>query len=190
MNCVRKKSKYLLLGFLLSFVGYHAQSKDRVPVGSRSGDRFSWNEHRKISWSDFKGPVSSVSDESAAATCCSIGFTLGNNETGHPEVTVYNTFYINKSWVKEDAKIESILEHEQGHFDLCELYTRKLRSQIETVDLSSQNVKQELMKIYAAVSDEYETCQQAYERETAHGTNIAEQQKWQVQISNELGDFQ
>jgi len=46
------------------------------------------------------------------------------------------------------------------------------------------------MKIYAAVSDEYETCQQAYERETAHGTNIAEQQKWQVQISNELGDFQ
>ncbi len=184
---VRRKSRHFLIGFLACFFSIHAKSNEKVPDETHAVDHFSWNEHRMLSWSDFRGPVSALNEESAAATCCSIGFKLDNDASGRPEVSVYNTFYIGKSWVKDDARIESILAHEQGHFDLCELFTRKLRSRISTVDLSSQNVKQELMNIYSAVSDEYETFQQSYERETTHGTNIPEQRRWQELISKELG---
>jgi two-component sensor histidine kinase len=90
---------------------------------------FQWKDHKRLSWADFKGPVNALSDESAAATHCGIGFRVNNaGVSGKPEVVVYNAFYINKSWVRPDAKIAEILDHEQGHFDLCEIYTRRLRA--------------------------------------------------------------
>ncbi len=186
---VRRKSGHFFFGFLACFFSFHAKSKDLTNNTSQSVDKFSWKEHRTLSWADFKGPVNIQSDESAAATCCSIGFKLDNSAGGQPGITVYNTFYIDRSWVKDDAKIESILVHEQGHFDLCELYTRALRSRMDTIDLSSANLKEVLVKIYADLSEEYETRQQAYEQETSHGTNLSEQHRWQDMISRELGLF-
>lgn len=185
----RRRTRFLFIGFLTCFSGLQAKGKDPIPNEQHARNSFSWMEHRTLSWNDFKGNVDTQSNESAAATCCSIGFRVENNAAGHPEVSVYNNFYIDRSWVKDDARIESILAHEQGHFDLCELYTRKLRSSLNTIDLNSPDVKQELMKIYAAVSDEYEARQQAYEQETAHGTVIPEQKKWQNMISSELGQL-
>lgn len=187
---VRRKSKHFFVGFIACFFSFQSKGEHHNKNEQPAGSRFSWNEHRKLSWNDFKGPVAALSNESAAATCCSIGFRLDSTATGNPQVSVYNTFYIDKSWVKEDAKIQSILTHEQGHFDLCELYTRKLRLQVNAVDLRSQNAKQTLMNVYAALSAEYETHQQTYEHETAHGTNIAAQQKWEEMISDELNELE
>lgn len=148
---------------------------------------FQWHEHRKLSWEDFRGPVSAVTDESAAATHCGIGFRMSMDTLlKKPVVTVYNTFYTNKSWVKRDARLPEILDHEQGHFDLCEIYTRKLRSRISIYNFSATDIRPELMRIYDEVSNEYEARQQAYEQQTAHGTITSKQKKWQEMISYEL----
>ena len=88
--------------------------------------------------------------------------------------------------MRSDARVQSILDHEQGHFDLCEIYTRKLKYRVSNFDLGTPGVKQVLMDIYSEVSREYETRQQAYEVETNHGTNIAQQKRWQEMIANEL----
>ncbi len=32
-----------------------------------------------------------------------------------------------RSWVKNEAKLDYVLRHEQGHFDIFEVYTRKIR---------------------------------------------------------------
>ncbi len=148
---------------------------------------FQWKDHKALTWEDFKGPVNAASDESAAATHCGIGFRVNNiGASGKPEVVVYNSFYINKSWVRPDAKIPAILEHEQGHFDLCEIYTRKLRSLLFNFRFDIAEVKPALMNIFTEVNDLYERRQQAYESETSHGTNLAQQKKWQDIISKEL----
>ncbi len=149
--------------------------------------KFQWSEHNKLSWDDFRGPVDAIVDECAAATHCGIGFSTTNTCPGaKPTIKVYNNFYINKSWVRADAKMPQILEHEQGHFDLCEIYTRKLRERMNGFDTNTANMKQALMNIYNEISEEYEARQQAYERETTHGTNIPEQKKWVDIISHEL----
>jgi hypothetical protein len=150
-------------------------------------DEFQWKEHQKLSWEDFRGSVNAVSDESAAATHCGIGFKVNSSDTKrNPEITVYNTFYKNKSWVRSDAKIASILVHEQGHFDLCEIYTRRLRAMMNNFDFHVPDVKGNLMAIFSKINDEYELRQQAYEAETIHGTNEEQQKKWLQIISNEL----
>lgn len=183
MNNVRMVCAYAIAGLLLAF---SAAAKDNVGIKSVS-TQFQWHEHDKLSWDDFKGPVTASNDESAAATCCAIGFkTTAPVNGGKPGLEVYNTFYVTKSWVRPDAQMQSILDHEQGHFDLCELYTRMLRQRMAGVDLAKPGVKQELMQVYADVSKEYESRQQAYEQETAHGTIITEQKRWQANIAAEL----
>lgn len=146
---------------------------------------FQWKNHSRLSWDDFQGPVNAASDEAAAATHCGIGFRT-NTLSGKPEVIVYNTFYVKKSWVRPDARMSSILEHEQGHFDLCELYTRKMEKAMQRVNLGAKNFKETLLRIYDEISNEYENRQQAYERETSHGTNFPRQKKWTNTISREL----
>lgn len=184
---MRRKSTHFFLGFLAFAFSFQARGRDRVEPPADMASRFSWSERRVLSWEDFRGPVDTVSHESAAATCCSIAFSLSQSAAGQPVLSVYNTFYVGRSWVKEDARIASILAHEQGHFDLCELFTRKLRERLDLVDLSAANAKEQLLGIYTTVNDEYENCQQAYEHETAHGTKIAAQSRWRQKMDRELG---
>lgn len=151
---------------------------------------FQWKEHNVLSWEDFKGPVRANNEESAAATHCGIGFKLSASKEGtQPQIIVYNNFYINKSWVKPDAMMPEILCHEQGHFDLCEIYTRKLNNKMNSFSASAvadKNIHQALMSLYLEVKNEYEDRQQQYEEQTLHGTIKGQQKKWQKMIATEL----
>ena len=99
--------------------------------GVATPTEFQWNEHSKLSWEDFRGGISTMDDEAAAATHCGIGFKTNTRTSGDkPEIIVYNTFYVNKSWVRADAKLPEILLHEQGHCMYsseysCDLYALK-----------------------------------------------------------------
>lgn len=202
LNCaVRSRAYALCIGLFLCSPFYAATAKEgresgaaatnsgtTVSASSSAVTEFQWKDHNKLSWEDFRGPVNAQTDEAAAATHCSIGFkTNMNNASGKPEVIVYNKFYINKSWVRSDAKIPDILRHEQGHFDLCELYTRKLKQRMDEFNFSaSVNLKQDLYNIYNEISLEYEKRQQAYEQETSHGTNLSVQRNWTNAIAGEL----
>ena len=147
---------------------------------------FQWSDHRQLSWDDFRGPVSAVTDASAAATNCGLGFRTQTDTSGNLSVVVYNKFYASKSWVKPDAHIASILVHEQGHFDLCELYTRKLRQQMALVDMGSDDLEKQLIETYNAVNAEHEAAQQRYEAETIHGTNEVSQAHWTNYLTTQL----
>ncbi len=166
--------------------GATVKAAEAVAVTSTAAE-FQWNEHSRLSWDDFKGNVQPETERSAAATHCGIGFrTKTDCPGGKPKVVVYNTFYTSKSWVRPDAKMPEILVHEQGHFDLCEIYTRKLRARMELFDFSAADVRTALMNIYDEVSREYENRQQAYEQETVHGTNFTQQKRWSEMMSAQL----
>jgi hypothetical protein len=47
------------------------------------------------------------------------------------DVRVEVEFYPNSSWVKPGRKSTELLKHEQGHFDLTELYARKAEKQYD-----------------------------------------------------------
>ena len=199
MICAIEKCVYaILLGLFIGSPNIAVYGKVRtLPDAGKDTlkadyqDQFQWAEHSKLSWDDFKGAVNAANDASAAATYCGIGIKTNNcTREGKPEIVIYNTFYTKKSWVREDARIASILEHEQGHFDLCEIYTRKLRQRVCNLDLNMPNAKQALIDLYTEVSNEYENRQRAYEQETVHGTDIMQQKKWLEMISNELYNVQ
>jgi hypothetical protein len=161
-------------------------SESKSPLGT---NEISWQKDRKLSWDDFRGPVPvDAEEQTAAATFCGIGFETNTITAKNPNVKirVYNTFYTGNSWVRPEEKNDAVLTHEQGHFDLCELYTRKLRAEMSNIKVDVNTLRPVLKSIYDQVQAEYRRRQEAYETETAHGVNYDEQSKWQKILEREL----
>jgi len=175
----------LLATFLPALAIAHSGANNRAAAPDAS---FSWSADRKLCWQDFKGTAPANQMEHVAAiTACGMGY-FTNSVMAHerPVVTVYNSFYLQDSWVRHDDADDRVLNHEQGHFDLCEVYTRILRREIANANITGANMKRELERIYTSVNREYEARQQAYEAETGHGTIAAAQQQWNVWITGQL----
>ena len=149
-----------------------------------------WQPYRKLSWADFRGNVpGQAPPEMAAVTSCGIAYETNVCRTGHQvKISVYSQFNKEASWVKPGVATAAILVHEQGHFDLCELYCRKLRQAFASAEVTPENMNRVLPRIFKQIEAEYLQRQQNYEAETMHGTIAFAQQLWVQEMSNELND--
>jgi hypothetical protein len=176
-----KESRIVVEDEAVSTVSIYKDSKNQeIP-------EFSWNESRKLTWKDFVGSVDYEDEQTAAATYCGIGLESKMNEASEPvSIKVYNRFFPAKSWVRPGELKSTILAHEQCHFDICELYTRILKSRVAKATSNKSLTASSLEAIYRNVQDEYAAYQEQYEHETAHGTIGATQQLWEYKIAEEL----
>jgi len=149
-----------------------------------------WNKDRKLTWNDFRGPVQSdPNDMVAAATYCGFGFETNqlSKDNQKLKILVYNSFYTDKSWGHKQEQTPEILEHEQCHFDICEVYTRKLRQRMNGVtNVTVHNLQPTLNNIYEQIKREYSDRQERYEEETEHGLIANAQKRWENDIAKEL----
>jgi len=104
-------------------------------------------------------------------------------------IKVTNTMEPLLSWADAQGKTASVLNHEQRHFDLNEVYARKLESALAlprvngaTTDAVRAALKKEINATAAAVLDMASQMQSRYDEETAHGTNAAMQASWAAKI--------
>lgn len=154
----------------------------------KTDERIPWQESKKLSWDNFIGQPDSNSD---AAAVTSSGITFGyrlsrvNNiiESIDTEATAH--FYPEKSWVKPDEADTHILAHEQLHFDITELFTRKLRKALSEVTIS-QNVNEQLDAIHVKTVKDLNDFQNLYDSETDFSRDYDAQAKWQAYINSEL----
>ena len=159
-------------------------SADNASATNNYMASFSWSENKRLSWDDFKGACpTDFTTDAAAATHCGFGYKIDTTVNGmHSAIAVYNSFYTSRSWVRADGRTPEVLTHEQGHFDLCELYARKFRTAISDGVLCAKDVQ----VIYKTISAAYTKRQQDYEYETQHGTDLLQQKRWRKMIEKEL----
>lgn len=94
-------------------------------------------------------------------------------------------FLKSKSFLKDDSPY--ILKHEQLHFDICEVNTRKLRKAIMEKDFSKvKDIVAVITKIYNKAAEELTKEQYAYDGDTQNGMNGAKQKLWNERIEKEL----
>lgn len=99
------------------------------------------------------------------------------------KISMTNRFNYNKSWISANALTDTgLLKHEQGHFDLNEIYTRKTFEQLRQVRFSN-GFKKEIAQVMGAMNSELSKIQQNYERETMHGLIIQNQRIWNQRIA-------
>ena len=157
----------------------------------RNDDTIKWQKDRKLTWEDFRGRPDSGNPNSAM-TDSGFGFSTGNNNGDSIPLTIEMVFDKNKSWVKKKAETEKLLAHEQCHFDITELFTRKFKKQIVEAKFKRKTFAKQIHDLYEKTNKEWHSYQNDYDKETNHSKIEDKQQEWEEKVAkelNELNDF-
>jgi hypothetical protein len=145
-----------------------------------------WDSATKLTWADFLGKADQKSPF-AAMTSSGIYYRLKTNSDGYSD-SVVAVFYKSDSWVRR--RTESALIHEQGHFDITEIFARKLRKQLEEFVPKRGDLGHQLKFLYDEVESEREAMENLYDKDTRHSADAARQADWNMRISNELKELE
>lgn len=150
-------------------------------------ETISWSSENKLTWKDFKGEAPS-NDRAAATTASGISYQFSTNSIdGEIELDykVSTFFYPNKSWYQPHLCDSVVLSHEQLHFDISELYARKMRSRLASSTFT-KNVKAEVKMIYKEILKELEDYQNLYDDQTNFSRDVEQQVIWNHKIEEAL----
>ena len=124
-----------------------------------------------------------------------ISTTAGQSTAVITHVTVANMMDPSKSWVVAGHEEDSILDHEQCHFDLNEVYRRKLELSLSCVTATGRTpdqaravVEAELHAAALAILSTLDFQQRQYDQETSNGRNAAQQSMWESRVAMWLND--
>ncbi|MEZ2414722.1 DUF922 domain-containing protein [Muriicola sp. E247] len=174
MELIKNLGVFIL--FLVLFQGY----------GQEDG-AILWESSHRLSWEDFKSPPPAGS-RVAATTASGIAYQFSALEqAGEMEVdcSVNAYFYPEASWYRPEVANDIILSHEQLHFDISELFARKMRRKIKGYRFTS-NVKAEMKNIYNGIIKELRDFQSRYDEETNYSRAVEKQGEWNAMIAEEL----
>lgn len=174
--------KSIIISFVFLFLGAACFSQEIE-------EAYLWDSKTRLTWDDFKGVVPPDSAP-AATTASGISYKYSANLLHHEvqlDFEVNAFFYPNESWYKPDVCNNLILSHEQLHFDISELFARKMRKRLNETSFSD-NVKAEIRKIYKETLKALSDYQDRYDWETNFSRNREQQLRWNEQIAKALAD--
>lgn len=175
-------NKYAFLLLFLWVPSDHTHSQDNVDAAI---EELSWNEYYRLQWDDFQGkPDKSSRADAATSVQIKAKPFLVKKKIHYDVVAKFNRI---KSWYRD--KSPSLLAHEQLHFDIAEVYARKIRKKME--EMSKQginNIKTYNAAIHELLLESNEVDVQ-YDMETLHGAMSKKQAEWSHKIQSELGSL-
>ena len=128
-----------------------------------------WTKNHRLTFADFQGKANkedtTLHETSAKMLIHKLGSIIKSidvhlvTERGKTAFTIYAGMKKKSSWIKDYGDTIS-LKHEQGHFDICEIYVRILRRDIQNAKSLS-----EAKEIFDKVSNDEELEQDNYDKE-------------------------
>lgn len=153
---------------------------------SQSCKSILWSADKKLVWEDFKGNPDYKKTYTAITQ-----YNIYSDSTEFKNDTlvfaIRNLFNPNESWVKQLS--EELLTHEQLHFDIAEVYARKLRKLIKTHVFYRNTMNWDFREFHDKVLAECAMRQKQYDEETGHSVNSKRQKEWEAQIAKELEEY-
>ncbi len=175
---------------LFCFVQLHAQPKTIKTPDSV----IPWNASLQLKWIDFEG-TANKNLFGRALTSYKIDVIPENvlvdeddNIQGYERLTVQARFYKKQSWTT--TKVNSILAHEQLHFDIAELFARKIRQRFMDLKKGNQRKFSAYWEAYSLFWKQCRIYQKRFDAETNHGRNTNASIIWAERISGELNLLQ
>ncbi|MFD1064289.1 hypothetical protein ACFQ1Q_13620 [Winogradskyella litorisediminis] len=153
--------------------------------------RITWNENRKLTWDDFKGnPNLEEFPTALAVTNSGFGFepsAFSLFKKG--KLFIQATMNTNKSWALPEGRTDYVLKHEQIHFDITEIYSRKLRKIFQENNFTSADYLR-AKEVFDALFAEYREFQDRYDTDTQKGIKEETQKKWEAIVEIELAKYE
>lgn len=155
-----------------------------VANSSFTQDTIHWRANYKLKWEDFQGePDNDSTLKTKAFSTLKIDYTTIINDSEF-SYKVFCIFYKNESWVKN--KSVYLLQHEQGHFDIAEIFARELQEGFKNYKFNRTTVYTDLETIYNNIFKKYTSFDSLYDKETNHSLNKKEQVIWLRTIAKQL----
>jgi hypothetical protein len=148
----------------------------------QSNNLIPWSASRKLAWNDFKGHPDPHSSN-AALTSSNINIEFGYDEKGF-QYSIKCSFDKDRSWVR--IKNNDVLVHEQGHFDIAEIYARKLNKLMKAYQFNAKTVSTDLNLSYENTMKQHRQTQVQYDQETDYSRNKPKQEEWLKKITADL----
>lgn len=154
-------------------------------LGNGGGERYlEWRADAPLVWDDFKGPIDSQSDM-LAMTKSKLKYKWACDEEGNFSYEVTARFDRGTSW-KSDKVNAELLAHEQLHFDITELYARKMRKLLSVMEKPCSMTTEEMKATLSEIQQTWDDRQKQYDRETNHSKDKAAQAEWRQKINKEM----
>jgi len=162
-----------------------AISRDSTSRAS-SEDMIPWQNDKRLDWDDFLCEPK-VGTDAVASTSTSLGIAY---QLTDGKLRYHITCYFNKEKSWGLMKTDYILAHEQGHFDITEIFARRLNEALENYQFNKRTYKKDIGQIYQAIVSEKEEYQKTYDSETDHSRNRKLQYDWLEKIESLLTETQ
>lgn len=185
----------LVLSFSGQPIPYHqatvpaaisAPATDSTLIGKGETDLIPWAPATKLNWDDFMcEPKRGTDAVASTSTSLGIAYQMVNGKLSY-HITC--NFSKNKSWGL--MKTDYILAHEQGHFDITEIFARKLNEALQNYNFNRRSFKNDINDIYQSIVAEKEQYQTAYDEETDHSRSKKIQYEWLDRIQTMLTETQ
>ncbi|MBN2571718.1 MAG: hypothetical protein JXA68_06285 [Ignavibacteriales bacterium] len=149
-----------------------------------------WNKDYSLTVNDFEGEINdSIMTKQFSITPSAVSYIGISTEykyhDGKLNVIIKTYFNRNKSFCR-DSLIQSILEHEQCHFNISELYARKMRREILKLQIKSIYSNQKFDEVIDSLNIECVKYNDLFDYETFYGGIESEQKKWIENVNKEL----
>lgn len=142
-----------------------------------------WQSDLKLSWDDFKGDVPNKTRPANVSAIMDCGIRSSHKywdgDTPIFEVKAYMKTYTSWSLVSDSLS----LKHEKGHFDIHEIYARKIRKSFDSLNHLNVNNVQSYKDIF---NKHFVACDEVNEKYEYSNFNEMEQKKWNKKISEKL----
>lgn len=174
-------ARLLILIVLMSFSFKTKNTK--VPTE----DSILWNSNRKLTWNDFQGKPDEKNTHKAVTTT-SIECKANIFSDSVVDYNITCLFQKKESWKRVQSA--NLLNHEQLHFDIAELATRKLRKEYMAYKFTSlDSINPMINRIFKRALITRINLNDQYDKETNHGTILEKQKIWQIKIAKELKEL-
>ncbi|MDQ6527683.1 hypothetical protein [Flavobacterium sp. LHD-85] len=144
-----------------------------------------WSNDRKLTWEDFKGVPDSSSQSvlvTVAGTTSVINFEYKTIKNMMTSYKIESIFVKNKSWTITSDTL--VLAHEQLHFDITELYARRIRKTFDSLKSRKNYIEDNYVKVYDHNIMQKNELDDLYDNQV-YGNNM-NQNRWIKKISNEI----
>jgi len=160
--------------------------QDKHFSGKVERDTIFWTKERKLAWNDFKGIVPKDAKYYVLAkTFSGIRSKTTKGPDGRPTFRVESYFIPSKSWSRTSD--EQTLLHEQLHFDISEIYARRIRKAFDS--LKARNVSD--IKIYEGTYREY--VKRCFKTNDEYDDQVyydsSKQKKWKENVTRQIEDL-
>ena len=141
-----------------------------------------WDKEEKLQYKDFLNEKDKREYYDAISYTNIYIIPIKEENSTYTGYKVLSIFDKKKSFINKRDSI--LLKHEQLHFDITELISRKLRKKIK------ESKRLYLLNNYLFLRDKYidtlKNYQNRYDRETLHSYDSIQQKKWRNKVTKEL----